>query len=138
MFFLNLSLPEFMALLGSLSGVMVALYLLDRLRKKHTPFLFVLAQLFRVGNDAGLDSEGMLAQSFGFGEFADDVPGLFTSQHEFHDTGKMPIHRGGAENLEGSAEFNGTGGGAWSNGLGNLAPGWERFAREKESELRSD
>ena len=36
MFFLNLSLPEFMALLGSLSGVMVALYLLDRLRKKHT------------------------------------------------------------------------------------------------------
>jgi von Willebrand factor type A domain len=36
MFFLNLSLPEFVALLGSLSGVMVALYLLDRLRKKHT------------------------------------------------------------------------------------------------------
>jgi len=36
MFFLNLSLPEFLALLGSLSGVMVALYLLDRLRKKHT------------------------------------------------------------------------------------------------------
>lgn len=36
MFFLNLSLPEFLALLGSLSGVVVALYLLDRLRKKHT------------------------------------------------------------------------------------------------------
>lgn len=36
MFFLNLSLPEFLALLGSLSGVMVALYLLDRMRKKHT------------------------------------------------------------------------------------------------------
>src|SRR5581483_2885129 len=36
MFFLNLSLPEFLAILGSLSGVMVALYLLDRLRKKHT------------------------------------------------------------------------------------------------------
>src|ERR1700693_4394421 len=36
MFFLNLSLPEFVALLGSLSGVVVALYLLDRLRKKHT------------------------------------------------------------------------------------------------------
>ena len=35
MFFLNLSLPEFLALLGSLSGVVVALYLLDRLRKKH-------------------------------------------------------------------------------------------------------
>lgn len=35
MFFLNLSLPEFLTLLTSLSGVMVALYLLDRLRKKH-------------------------------------------------------------------------------------------------------
>jgi hypothetical protein len=36
MFFLNLSLPEFLAILGSLSGVMVTLYLLDRMRKKHT------------------------------------------------------------------------------------------------------
>ena len=36
MFFLNLSLPEFLAVLSSLSGVMVALYLLDRMRKKHT------------------------------------------------------------------------------------------------------
>ncbi len=36
MFFLNLSLPEFLAVLGSLSGVVVALYLLDRMRKKHT------------------------------------------------------------------------------------------------------
>jgi len=36
MFFLNLSLPEFLAILGSLSGVMVALYLLDRMRKHHT------------------------------------------------------------------------------------------------------
>jgi len=35
MFFLNLSLPEFLALLGSLAGVTVALYLLDRMRKKH-------------------------------------------------------------------------------------------------------
>jgi hypothetical protein len=36
MFFLNLSLPEFLAILGSLSGVVVALYLLDRMRKNHT------------------------------------------------------------------------------------------------------
>lgn len=36
MFFLNLTLPEFLALLGSLSGVVVTLYLLDRMRKKHT------------------------------------------------------------------------------------------------------
>jgi von Willebrand factor type A domain/Aerotolerance regulator N-terminal len=36
MFFFNLSLPEFLALLGSLSGVVVALYLLDRMRKRHT------------------------------------------------------------------------------------------------------
>src|ERR1700683_1399168 len=36
MFFLNLSLPEFLAILGSLSGVVVALYLLGRLRKRHT------------------------------------------------------------------------------------------------------
>jgi len=36
MFFLNLSLPEFLAVLGSLSSVVVALYLLDRLRKHHT------------------------------------------------------------------------------------------------------
>lgn len=36
MFFLNLSLPEFLALLGSLSGVVVALYLLDRMRRKYT------------------------------------------------------------------------------------------------------
>ena len=36
MFFLNLSLPEFLAILGSLSGVVVALYLLDRIRKRHT------------------------------------------------------------------------------------------------------
>jgi len=36
MFFLNLSLPEFLALFGSLSGVVFTLYLLDRMRKKHT------------------------------------------------------------------------------------------------------
>lgn len=36
MFFLNLSLPEFLTILGSLSGVVVALYLLDRTRKRHT------------------------------------------------------------------------------------------------------
>ncbi len=36
MFFLNLTMPEFLALLGSLSGVVVAMYLLDRMRKKHT------------------------------------------------------------------------------------------------------
>ncbi|HTB17668.1 MAG TPA: VWA domain-containing protein [Bryobacteraceae bacterium] len=37
MFFLtNLSLPELLAILGSLSGVVVALYLLDRMRKHHT------------------------------------------------------------------------------------------------------
>lgn len=36
MFFLNLSLPEFLTILGSLSGVVVALYLLDRMRKQHT------------------------------------------------------------------------------------------------------
>ncbi len=36
MFFLNLSLPELLGLVGSLSGVVVALYLLDRMRKKHT------------------------------------------------------------------------------------------------------
>jgi len=35
MFFLNLSLPEFLAILGSLSGLVVALYLLDRRRKRH-------------------------------------------------------------------------------------------------------
>src|SRR5450759_5614638 len=43
------------------------------------PFEFVLAQLLRVGNDAGFDGERVLAQSLGLGEFADDVPGLFTS-----------------------------------------------------------
>src|SRR5215472_12364045 len=36
MFFLNLTLPEFLAILGTLSGVTVALYLLDRMRKKRT------------------------------------------------------------------------------------------------------
>jgi hypothetical protein len=36
MFFLNLSLPEFLAILGSVSGLVVALYLLDRVRKRHT------------------------------------------------------------------------------------------------------
>jgi hypothetical protein len=36
MFFLNLSLPEFLAILGSVSGIAVALYLLDRMRKKRT------------------------------------------------------------------------------------------------------
>lgn len=36
MFFFNLSLPEFMALFSALSGVVVALYLLDRVKKKHT------------------------------------------------------------------------------------------------------
>jgi von Willebrand factor type A domain/Aerotolerance regulator N-terminal len=35
MFFLNLSLPEFLAILGALSGIVVALYLLDRRRKHH-------------------------------------------------------------------------------------------------------
>ena len=35
MFFLNLSLPEFLTILGSVSGIAVALYLLDRTRKKH-------------------------------------------------------------------------------------------------------
>src|SRR5947199_9801485 len=36
MFFFNLSLPEFLALLGSASTIVVALYLLDRVRKKQT------------------------------------------------------------------------------------------------------
>jgi hypothetical protein len=36
MFFLNLNLPEFLALLGTFSGVVVALYLLDRARRKQT------------------------------------------------------------------------------------------------------
>jgi von Willebrand factor type A domain/Aerotolerance regulator N-terminal len=36
MFLFNLSLPEFLAILGSLSGLVVALYLLDRMRKRHT------------------------------------------------------------------------------------------------------
>jgi hypothetical protein len=36
MFFLNLSFPEFLAILGSLSGLVVAIYLLDRMRKHHT------------------------------------------------------------------------------------------------------
>ncbi len=36
MFFFNLSFPEFLALLGSASGVLLALYLLDRQRKKQT------------------------------------------------------------------------------------------------------
>src|ERR1700691_6425542 len=36
MFFLHLSLPQFLAILRSLSGLTVALYLLDRMRKRHT------------------------------------------------------------------------------------------------------
>lgn len=36
MFLFNLSLPEFLALFSGLSGVVVALYLLDRVKKKHT------------------------------------------------------------------------------------------------------
>jgi hypothetical protein len=36
MFFFNLSMPEFLAIVGSLSGIVVALYLLDRRRKHHT------------------------------------------------------------------------------------------------------
>jgi hypothetical protein len=36
MFLFNLSLPEFLALFSALSGVVVALYLLDRVKKKHT------------------------------------------------------------------------------------------------------
>src|ERR1700689_1776654 len=36
MFLFNLTLPEFLAILGSLSGLVVALYLLDRMRKHHT------------------------------------------------------------------------------------------------------
>lgn len=36
MFFFNLSLPEFLALLGSASAVVVALYLLDRRRNRHS------------------------------------------------------------------------------------------------------
>ncbi len=35
MFFLNLTLPEFLALLGAASGVVVALYLLDRRKNKY-------------------------------------------------------------------------------------------------------
>src|ERR1039457_450303 len=53
------------------------------------PLELVLAQLPGVGDDAGLDGERVLAQSLGLGEFADDIPGLFTSQHEFHDSGKL-------------------------------------------------
>lgn len=36
MFLFNLSLPEFLALFSGLSGIVVALYLLDRVKKKHT------------------------------------------------------------------------------------------------------
>ena len=35
MFFLNLSLLEFIGVLGTLSSLVVALYLLDRVRNKH-------------------------------------------------------------------------------------------------------
>ena len=34
MFFLNLTLPEFLAVLGAASAVVVALYLLDRTQKQ--------------------------------------------------------------------------------------------------------
>ena len=48
MFFLNLSLPEFLGLLGGLSGILVTLYLLDRSRRKQ-----VVATLrFITGNAA--------------------------------------------------------------------------------------
>ena len=43
MFLFNLSLPEFLALFSAVSGVVVTLYLLDRVKKKHTvatPALF--------------------------------------------------------------------------------------------------
>ena len=53
------------------------------------PLQFVLAQLLRVGNHARLDRQRVLPQSLRFGEFADDVPGLFTSQHEFHNNGLL-------------------------------------------------
>jgi hypothetical protein len=43
--------------------------------------VFILAELPGVGYDAGLDSEGVLAEAFGFGEFADDVPGLGAGEH---------------------------------------------------------
>lgn len=36
MFFFNLSMPEFLALFGAVSSVVVALYLLDRVKKRHT------------------------------------------------------------------------------------------------------
>ena len=48
-------------------------------QRGEAPLVFVLAKLAGVGGDAGLYRQSVLAESFGFGEFADDVPGLFTS-----------------------------------------------------------
>ena len=53
----------------------------------NAPLLFVLAQPLRIGNNARLDRKRMFPQSFGLSEFADNIPSLFTSQHEFHDNG---------------------------------------------------
>src|ERR1039458_8997518 len=50
------------------------------------PLVFVLAQLLRVSDHAGLYRQRVFAQSCGPGEFADDIPSLFTSQHESHDS----------------------------------------------------
>jgi hypothetical protein len=40
------------------------------------PFFLVLAELLRVGGDAGFDRQHMFAQAIRLHEFADNVPGL--------------------------------------------------------------
>src|SRR6476469_6953058 len=53
-------------------------------QRRDAPLQFVLAQLLHIGNHARLDGKRVLPQSLGLDEFADNIPSLFTSQHEFH------------------------------------------------------
>jgi hypothetical protein len=57
----------------------------------------------------------VFAEAFGLGEFADDVPGLFTGQHEFHDNyfnAETLRHRDKRRAYATTA--------SWWNGTGNL------------------
>ena len=70
-----------MLAVGGVVGVGPALVIEVVEERGEAPGVFVGAVLTGIGANAGFDGEHVLAEAFGLGEFADDVPGVFARGH---------------------------------------------------------
>ncbi len=68
---------------GSVLVVGPALVIEVMKQRRDAPKLFISVLLARVGADAGLDREHVLAQALRFGEFAQQLPGIVACGHAF-------------------------------------------------------